>query len=68
MATKRSKGFFASKLNWTGILIALIAIAQIADRLPEPVGSWLIAAGGIATVLLRTFFTHAPVKIGGDSA
>ena len=64
----QAKGFFASKLNWLGMLTALVALAQFADVLPDPYGKWVLAISGVATVILRTFGTTQPIEIGKVSA
>lgn len=63
-----SKPFFASKLNWLGILTVLAALATKYVALFPP--SWLpyiTAVAGIATVILRTFGTSTSIDglVGG---
>lgn len=62
------KGFLWSKLNWLGILTVLVAIGEMADQLPEPIGKYALLVSGIATVILRTFGTSTQIKIGGPPA
>lgn len=61
-----SKGFFASKLNWLGMLTFIAALVTIADKFPASWLPYITAAAGIATVALRTFGTSTSIEIGGE--
>jgi hypothetical protein len=47
-----------SKINLTGILTALAGAGALAGYLPEKWGAYAAAIGGIAAIILRTWFTE----------
>ena len=56
-----------SKLNWLGALVTLLGImampeAQkfVAEFVPQAILSKLIAGAGLATIIVRSFFTEVP--------
>ena len=52
------KGFFASKLNWLGLIMSAIGILELLDGAKlENLHGWITFATGALTVVLRTFFT-----------
>ena len=63
------KTFFASKLNWVGILTALGGIVPLVAvflkvLLPDKgliIDSAALMVVGIAVVILRTFYTNTPI-------
>ena len=61
------KAFFASKLNWLGIIEVLIgSLDLIASQNPSTTISWILVFKGVLTIVLRTFFTATRVQIGGE--
>ena len=59
------KNFFASKLNWTGIMLVLIALIPFIDNYDfstMTVKDYITFALGLAVVVMRTYFTNT--KIG----
>lgn len=62
------KNFFASKLNWTGIMLVLMALLPIIDKqdfTAMTAKDYVIFAIGLAVVILRTYFTST--KIGKEA-
>jgi hypothetical protein len=47
-----------SKINIVGILSALAGAGALAGYLPEKWGAYAAAIGGIAAIILRTWFTE----------
>jgi hypothetical protein len=60
------KGFFASKLNWLGIIQVLIGTLEMVPEqdFNDP-SAWTFVATGVLTLILRTFFTETKVIVGG---
>lgn len=56
-----SKPFFASKLNWLGIVTFVAGLGAFAKVLPEKYGAILLSVAGLATVILRTFGTSTSI-------
>ena len=63
-AQSEGKSWFGSKLNWVGILQIVIAIAaQISEGSFSPdVKAVALFAAGVATLVIRTWFTSQPIK------
>lgn len=60
-----TKSAFASKLNWVGVLLAVWPeVEKLLAALPEPWGGQIIRAVGILIIVLRTFYTGQPVRVG----
>jgi hypothetical protein len=57
-----TKPFFASKLNWLGIITFFAGLGAFADKVPASWVPYITAAAGIATVLLRTFGTSTAIS------
>lgn len=57
-----SKPFIASKINWLGILTAAAGLGGFAHYLPDSISKYLLAASGIAVILLRTFGTSTTIN------
>jgi hypothetical protein len=53
-----NKPVFASKINWVGLLTALAGAAAFADALPAEFAKYILLISGIASVVLRSFFTE----------
>lgn len=62
-----TKRFFASKLNWLGILTALAGADALASRVPPAWAPWVTFIAGAATVILRTFATHTAIRRHGET-
>lgn len=59
------KNFFESKLNWTGIMLVLIALIPFIDNYDfstMTIKDWITFGLGLAVVVMRTWFTNT--KIG----
>jgi len=59
------KNFFESKLNWTGIMLVLIALIPFIDNYDfstMTIKDWITFGLGLAVVVMRTYFTNT--KIG----
>ena len=59
------KNFFASKLNWTGIILVLMALQPFIDNYDfatMTIKDWVTFGIGLLVVILRTYFTST--KIG----
>ena len=61
------KGFFASKLNWLGLLTLLLGLLQALQGAPliqeHPIiAAALVSVIGFITVVLRTFATNTEIK------
>lgn len=62
-----TKAAWWSKLNWLGLLTVAIGIIQLvadSDITPADVDKFLLIVIGSLTIILRTFFTVNPVKVG----
>lgn len=62
----RTKGFFASKLNWLGIITFLIGLLTFVQEWVQngdysAMGIFALISG-IVTIILRTFFTDTAIK------
>jgi len=63
------KNFFASKINWTGIILVLMALLPLIEGqnfAGMTVKDWVTFAVGILIIILRTYFTST--KIGSQPA
>lgn len=47
-----------SKINFVSILTAIAGVAALSNYLPEKWGATAAAVGGIAAIILRTWFTE----------
>ena len=59
------KNFFASKINWAGIILVITAIMPLIESQNFSgmgVKDWFLFAMGVAVVVFRTYFTST--KIG----
>lgn len=62
------KDWYKSKTFWWNVLLALYAIGTLISAQAQPLGLppqtplWLMIAGGIVNVILRIFFTSAPIN------
>jgi hypothetical protein len=65
-----SKPFWESKTFWANLIIALVAVLELANvsplPLPEGSGEWLIFAAGVLNILLR-FVTTQPVTMTDEN-
>lgn len=59
------KSFTVSKINWVGFITAAIAILGLTNQLQlsSEAMKWIALITGVLTIILRTFFTSAPVSI-----
>jgi len=59
-----TKGIIASKLNWVGVVAVLIALQDkiTGVGLSEGAETILVAALGVAVVVLRTWFTSTSIS------
>jgi len=55
------KPFWKSKLNLLGILTFVAGAGVYANKVPPEYGKYILGAAGIATVVLRTFFTSTAI-------
>ncbi len=61
----QTKGFFASKINWTAIILILISLQDAITNLDlskMDVKSWITFAIGVGVIILRTWFTNTSIK------
>lgn len=59
-----AKNPLKSKLNWLGILTIVVGlIPKVQDMIPDNLKPYAVALVGIATVILRTFFTSTPTTL-----
>lgn len=65
MAIMAVKGFFASKLNWVGIIQLVMGVLELMEQPPTDWTSWRFVITGVLTIVLRTFFTDTRVQLGG---
>lgn len=62
------KDWYQSKTFWWNILLALYAIGALFSAnaevlgLPPKTPLWLMIAGGVVNIVLRVFFTSAPIN------
>lgn len=59
-----NKSFIASKLNWLGIIAALVGLEEFLknfDFSDMTWKGWVTFGIGILTVVLRTYFTSKPI-------
>lgn len=59
------KSFFASKINWTAIILILASIQDAvlhADFSKMTVQTWFTFAVGILLIILRTYFTTTQIN------
>lgn len=61
-----SKTFFASKINWLGIITVLAGLSQFVGVLPDNIGKYVATVSGIAMVILRTYGTSEPIASKPD--
>jgi hypothetical protein len=58
------KSPLASKLNWLGLLTLIVGLfPKVQDMIPDNLKPYAVAAVGIVTIILRTFFTSAPTTL-----
>jgi len=59
------KHFLTSKINWVGIITALIGVLGLTSQLQlsDETMKWVALVTGILTIVLRTFFTSTPVSL-----
>ncbi len=70
-----AKSPFKSKINWLGIILTLIGALQLLQEMklidtfiPDPsvreqLTAIVLFAGGILTIILRTFYTYRPTTV-----
>jgi len=63
-----AKSAVRSKLNWVGLAVTIFGLlmdpsiqTHLGNILPPEILSKIISGAGIATMVLRTFFTDQPV-------
>ncbi len=62
-----TKSLLSSKLNWLGLFTAVMPfISPLMDAIPPQYKPFAVAAVGIGTIVLRTFFTSQPVSMPGS--
>jgi uncharacterized membrane protein len=57
--------FFASKINWLGIITVLIAVSDIIKNWGSTPVTWQNVSGvviGLLIVIIRTFTTQTPIS------
>jgi len=53
------------KINLLGVIVAVIGGLELLSQsnlVPSEYNGWILFAVGVLTIILRTFFTAAPVK------
>jgi hypothetical protein len=67
MNNMKIKNFFASKINWMGIILVLVSLQDFIttfDFSTMTLKSWVTFGIGLVIVILRTYFTSAKIGSG----
>lgn len=65
--TVMPKGAMWSRINWVAILTAVAGASALGGYVPMSWLPTLMLASGVATYVLRTFFTTRPIELGAGS-